>query len=75
MLFPLLPGDFEALTSDDHWKKDEILAAKIKKFLSVSYVHAYCHLLAVANESNLKIRFYLDFYVVCQLLMVLHRSR
>lgn len=27
-------GDFEALTSDDHWKKDEILAAKIKKFLS-----------------------------------------
>lgn len=37
--FPYYSGDFEALTSDDHWKKDEILAAKIKKFLSVSCVH------------------------------------
>ena len=27
---------YEHPVSDDHWKKDEILAAKIKKFLSVS---------------------------------------
>ena len=32
------PGEYiyEHPVSDDHWKKDEILAAKIKKFLSVS---------------------------------------
>ena len=32
------PGEYiyEHPVSDDRWKKDEILAAKIKKFLSVS---------------------------------------
>ena len=30
----LAPGDYR-YDRDDHWKKDEILAAKIKKFLAV----------------------------------------
>lgn len=30
---------YERPVSDDRWKKDEILEAKIKKFLSVSYRH------------------------------------
>jgi len=33
-LVNVLPGEFDM--GDERWRKDEILAAKIKKFLSVS---------------------------------------
>ena len=39
---PVKPNEYyvneDYAQTDDRWKKDEILAAKIKKFLSVSYV-------------------------------------